>query len=185
MYSPTIPSSRGGSGAAVRASGKQPHEDWIRAVNFEIQVPRVIRLLTYDRLPKQNLHLNRRNVLARDGHSCQYCGRHFPIHQLSLDHVVPRAAAGRPPGKTSSALPGVQCAQGRPHAARGQNETRPPPREAETKPLARLEVGQSQVRKLAYLAGRRPLGYQRTRVTIGNAALSPIPPPTSPALSSG
>src|SRR5688572_15011424 len=26
--------------------------DWIRAVNFEIQVPRVIRLLRYDRLPR-------------------------------------------------------------------------------------------------------------------------------------
>ena len=79
---------------SLRASCKQPHEDWIRAVNFEIQVPRVIRLLTYDRLPKQSLHLNRRNVLARDGHSCQYCGRHFPIHQLSLDHVVPRSRGG-------------------------------------------------------------------------------------------
>lgn len=73
---------------------KQPHEDWIRSVNFEIQVPRVIRLLTYDRLPKQRLHLNRRNVLARDGHQCQYCGHHFPTHQLSLDHVLPRSRGG-------------------------------------------------------------------------------------------
>ena len=63
-------------------------------MNFEIQVPRVIRLLCYDRLPKQSLHLNRRNVLARDGHLCQYCGRHFPIHQLSLDHVIPRSRGG-------------------------------------------------------------------------------------------
>ncbi|MGO8691128.1 MAG: HNH endonuclease [Thermoguttaceae bacterium] len=78
----------------ARATRKQAHEDWIRAVQFEIQVPRVIRLLTYDRLPKQNVHLNRRNVLARDGHACQYCGRHFPIHQLSLDHVVPRSLGG-------------------------------------------------------------------------------------------
>src|ERR1700690_4296466 len=43
-----------------RARFKQPHEDWIRSVNFEIQVPRVIRLLRYDRLPKQGVHLNRR-----------------------------------------------------------------------------------------------------------------------------
>lgn len=77
-----------------RAGSKQSHEDWIRAVNFEIQVPRVIRLLTYDRLPRQHLHLNRRTVLARDGHQCQYCGRHFPIHQLSLDHVLPRSRGG-------------------------------------------------------------------------------------------
>ena len=78
----------------LRADLKQPHDDWIRAVNFEIQVPRVIRLLRFDRLPKQKLHLNRRNVLARDGHLCQYCGRHFPAHLLSIDHVVPRSRGG-------------------------------------------------------------------------------------------
>jgi 5-methylcytosine-specific restriction endonuclease McrA len=78
----------------LRASVKQPQEDWIRAVNFEVQVPRVIRLVHYDRLPKQSLHLNRRNVLARDEHLCQYCGRHFPIQQLSLDHIIPRSRGG-------------------------------------------------------------------------------------------
>jgi 5-methylcytosine-specific restriction endonuclease McrA len=78
----------------LKVDSKQPTEDWIRSVNFEIQVPRVIRLLTYDRLPKQHLHLNRRNVLARDGHQCQYCGKHLPIHQLSLDHIIPRSRGG-------------------------------------------------------------------------------------------
>lgn len=78
----------------LRAETKQPEDDWIRSVNFEIQVPRVIRLLMFDRLPKQKLHLNRRNVLARDGHLCQYCGRHFPTHLLSIDHVVPRSRGG-------------------------------------------------------------------------------------------
>ena len=78
----------------LRADSKQPQDDWIRAVNFEIQVPRVIRLLSFDRLPKQELRLNRRNVLARDDHRCQYCGRHFPSQQLSIDHVIPRSRGG-------------------------------------------------------------------------------------------
>jgi 5-methylcytosine-specific restriction endonuclease McrA len=78
----------------MRVHQKQSHEDWIRSVNFEIQVPRVIRLLRYDRLPKHGVHLNRRNVLARDGHQCQYCGKHLPVHQLSLDHVMPRSRGG-------------------------------------------------------------------------------------------
>lgn len=78
----------------LRAGLKQPHEDWIRAVNFEIQVPRVIRLLWFDRAPKLKLNLNRRSVLARDGNRCQYCGRHLPGHQLSLDHVRPRSRGG-------------------------------------------------------------------------------------------
>jgi len=78
----------------LRADAKQAGDDWIRAVNFEVQIPRVIRLLTFDRLPKQKLHLTRRNVLARDGHICQYCGHHFPTNQLSIDHVVPRSRGG-------------------------------------------------------------------------------------------
>jgi len=78
----------------LRAECKLPEDDWIRSVQFEVQVPRVIRLLTFDRLPKQKLHLTRRNVLARDGHVCQYCGRHLPNHLLSLDHVVPRSRGG-------------------------------------------------------------------------------------------
>jgi len=78
----------------LRAEFKQPDEDWIRAVNFEVQVPRVIRLLFFDRLPRRSLRLNRHTVFARDGHRCQYCGRRFPAAQLSLDHVIPRSRGG-------------------------------------------------------------------------------------------
>jgi 5-methylcytosine-specific restriction endonuclease McrA len=78
----------------LKASFKEPHEDWIRSVNFEIQVPRVIRLLFYDRLPKQTIRFNRRNIFARDNNRCQYCGRKFPTSELSLDHVVPRSRGG-------------------------------------------------------------------------------------------
>jgi len=78
----------------MRANFKAPHDDWIRSVNFEIQVPRVIRLLSYDRLPKQAIRFNRRNIFARDGNRCQYCGRKFPTSELSLDHVKPRSRGG-------------------------------------------------------------------------------------------
>ena len=77
-----------------RDSARRPHEDWIRAVNFEIQVPRVIRLLHYDRTPRQTLRFSRRNLFARDEHRCQYCGEAVPYSQLSLDHVVPRSRGG-------------------------------------------------------------------------------------------
>lgn len=78
----------------LRADAKQPHEDWIRSVHFEIQVPRVIRLLKFDRLPARSLRLTRHTVFARDEHRCQYCGRRFPTGQLSLDHVTPRSRGG-------------------------------------------------------------------------------------------
>lgn len=78
----------------LEVHNKQPQEDWIRAVNFEIRVPRVVRLLNYDRLPRRALRLNRHTVFARDGHRCQYCGRRFPTGELSLDHVIPRSRGG-------------------------------------------------------------------------------------------
>jgi 5-methylcytosine-specific restriction endonuclease McrA len=69
--------------------------DWVRTVRFEIAVPRVIRLLFYDRLPKQEVKFNRRNIFARDGNHCQYCGKKFPTSELSLDHVLPRSQGGK------------------------------------------------------------------------------------------
>lgn len=69
--------------------------DWISTVHFEIAVPRIIRLLFYDRLPRQTVKFNRRNIFARDGNRCQYCGRKFPTSELSLDHVIPRSMGGK------------------------------------------------------------------------------------------
>jgi len=78
----------------MRVQTRETAEDWVRAVSFEIEVPRILRLTEYDRLPRQTLRFNRRNLFARDNHSCQYCGRTFPTHQLSIDHVVPRSRGG-------------------------------------------------------------------------------------------
>ncbi len=73
----------------------EPHaHTWIRTPRFEIAVPKIIRLLGYDRLPRQEVKLNRRNLYARDGSRCQYCGRQFPTKELTVDHVVPRVLGG-------------------------------------------------------------------------------------------
>jgi len=74
---------------------RQEEDDWIRTTSIEIQAPRVIRLLTYDKLPKQTVKFNRRNIFARDGNQCQFCGKKFPTSELSLDHVTPRSQGGQ------------------------------------------------------------------------------------------
>ena len=79
----------------MRVLKKKPLDDWIRAVNFELQVPRVVRLLSFDRVPRASLYPSRQAIFARDSHRCQYCGRHFPVSKLSLDHVVPRRSGGQ------------------------------------------------------------------------------------------
>jgi 5-methylcytosine-specific restriction endonuclease McrA len=78
----------------LRKSFEPDKHDWVRTMRFDIAVPRVIRLLGYDRLPAQIVKLNRRNLFARDRNQCQYCGKTFPTSELSIDHVLPRAQGG-------------------------------------------------------------------------------------------
>ena len=79
----------------LRAQFERENNDFVKTVRFEIAVPRIIRLLGYDRLPRQDVKLNRRNIYARDHSTCQYCGKKFPTSELSLDHVIPRSHGGK------------------------------------------------------------------------------------------
>ena len=69
--------------------------DWIHTVRFQIAVPRIIRLLGYEKLPRQDVKFNRRNIYARDSSRCQYCGKRMPTTELSLDHVIPKSQGGK------------------------------------------------------------------------------------------
>ena len=69
-------------------------DDWVRTASTQIQVPRVIRLLSYERMPKHTVKFNRRNIFARDNNQCQYCGKKFSTQDLSLDHILPRSQGG-------------------------------------------------------------------------------------------
>jgi 5-methylcytosine-specific restriction endonuclease McrA len=80
--------------AAIQAQVEREKHDWVKTVRYEVAVPRIIRLFGYDKLPEQSVKLNRRNLFARDRNQCQYCGRHFPTSDLSIDHVTPRALGG-------------------------------------------------------------------------------------------
>lgn len=64
----------------------------VRSPNLILQVPEHIRLKARD--PKRHWKIppvNRREVLRRDNHTCQYCGskKHLPI-----DHILPRSKGG-------------------------------------------------------------------------------------------
>ena len=79
----------------LKRSFEPAENDWVATVDFHIAVPRIIRLFVYDRLPKQTVKFNRRNIFARDGNKCQYCGKHLPTSKLSLDHIIPRHMGGQ------------------------------------------------------------------------------------------
>ena len=58
----------------------------------EFTLPTVIRLRNYVAVPYKEIPLIRRNLLHRDGHSCQYCA--YTGEDLTLDHILPRSRGG-------------------------------------------------------------------------------------------
>ncbi len=79
---------------SAAANDPEFNYEWVSTVRMQLAVPKVIRLLGYDRLPRQEVKLNRRNIFARDHNRCQYCGKSFATSELSLDHVRPRSQGG-------------------------------------------------------------------------------------------
>jgi 5-methylcytosine-specific restriction endonuclease McrA len=67
---------------------------WIRLPSLEIAIPKIIRLLAFDKVIKPQLRLTRRNLYVRDKNKCQYCGQRFSSSDLTLDHIVPRVQGG-------------------------------------------------------------------------------------------
>src|SRR5258708_19673918 len=69
-------------------------DDAIPIVGGALRVPRVVHLLRYDRTPRVSVRLTRRNLMFRDAHQCQYCGKRPPLRELNIDHVLPRSRGG-------------------------------------------------------------------------------------------
>ncbi len=69
-------------------------DDGLPIVGGELRVPRVLHLHRYDRTPRAVVRLTRRNLMFRDAHQCQYCGKRPPLRDLNIDHVLPRSRGG-------------------------------------------------------------------------------------------
>lgn len=64
----------------------------IRTVNRAYDVPSVVRLWQYRKVPYKRIMLTRRNVLARDSNQCQYCST--TRGPMTVDHIVPKTHGG-------------------------------------------------------------------------------------------
>lgn len=69
-------------------------DDAVAIVGGALRVPRVVHLHRYDRMPRVTVRLTRRNLMFRDAHQCQYCGKRPPLRDLNIDHVLPRSRGG-------------------------------------------------------------------------------------------
>jgi 5-methylcytosine-specific restriction endonuclease McrA len=66
----------------------------VRSPSFEMHLPSVVSLKEYVPTARYPA-FTRFNVFLRDRFCCQYCGKQHPSHELTFDHVVPRARGGR------------------------------------------------------------------------------------------
>jgi 5-methylcytosine-specific restriction endonuclease McrA len=64
----------------------------IHAISLAYRVPSVIRLKYFVKIRRKEISLTKKNVIKRDGHQCQYCGRRTGL--MTADHVLPKASGG-------------------------------------------------------------------------------------------
>src|SRR5437867_10599011 len=77
-----------GKAEAVEASPRV-----VRSPSVAFALPAVIRLAIYIRKPfLDRVAFHKKNILRRDGYTCQYCNRRG--ERLTVDHVVPRSRGG-------------------------------------------------------------------------------------------
>ena len=74
---------------------EEPGADEVHSMRLTLEVPSVIRLLEYRRIPMQTRAISRKNILLRDRNTCQFCEKRFAPGDLTLDHVVPRSRGGK------------------------------------------------------------------------------------------
>ncbi len=67
----------------------------VRSVSDSMMIPSVVRLMGFVRFRRREAKYSRKNVYARDQHTCQYCGKHFSAGHLTCDHVIPRSRGGK------------------------------------------------------------------------------------------
>ncbi|MGI6456805.1 MAG: HNH endonuclease [bacterium] len=80
---------------AEKADIVEESRDYIHSSVFVMPMPEVIRLRRFINLPYRPIPFCRKNIMLRDSYRCQYCGRHYPADELTLDHVLPVSRGGK------------------------------------------------------------------------------------------
>jgi 5-methylcytosine-specific restriction endonuclease McrA len=68
------------------------YDDKINSPSLSLDLPSVIKIKTYIKNSNMSVEISRKNILARDGYKCQYCGAQSKA--LTVDHVIPKFRNG-------------------------------------------------------------------------------------------
>ncbi|MGH7609486.1 MAG: HNH endonuclease [Candidatus Dormibacteria bacterium] len=130
----------------------------------------VVRLLRNIVVPRRLLRPNRRNLLLRDEHRCQYCGVQAVAAELTIDHVVPVSRGGEPSSWENQVVACKRCNGRKANhlPAEVHLRLRRPPRRV--------------VQEYAHLLFLR---YPEVKVAYDDLVRSVLPAPPAPGLSRG
>ena len=78
----------------VRLSQNGLGGQYIHTPSLRIRVPEVILLTLCNGFIHHEVRFSRQSIFDRDKCTCQYCGKHLPRAQLTIDHVVPQSRGG-------------------------------------------------------------------------------------------
>ena len=69
------------------------YEEKVNSPSVTLSLPSVIKIRDFVRYDNLSVDLNRKNILSRDEHICQYCGdKNSP---LTIDHILPKGRGGQ------------------------------------------------------------------------------------------
>jgi len=85
--------------ALGRAEILATYEDrFIHSPRLSLAAPSIVQCLDARSMPRNFTHIlpfTRRNLHARDGGMCVYCGQKVSLSNFTIDHVIPRSQGGK------------------------------------------------------------------------------------------
>ena len=76
-----------------KAEMVERNHEFICSVSMKMPLPSIVRLSRLVHIPRKRVLLNRKNIIKRDNHKCQYCCTHDG--PVTVDHVIPKDRGGQ------------------------------------------------------------------------------------------
>ena len=68
------------------------YSEQVHSPSLSLDLPSVIKIRDYVRYDNLSVDLNRKNIIARYEHVCQYCG--ISRTPITIDHIIPKGKGG-------------------------------------------------------------------------------------------
>ncbi len=63
--------------------------------NMKLRAPEIVVLTKYNRVPRCDVKMSRKNIFIRDNFRCQYTGKKLKINEGTIDHILPVSRGGK------------------------------------------------------------------------------------------